>query len=75
MNRYPWSILGIEPTDDKREIKKAYARLLKTIDQKQDPQAFQKLREAYDQALGKILKRFVADASNIPLTAKAKESH
>lgn len=51
MNRYPWSILGIEPTDDKREIKKAYARLLKTIDQKQDPQAFQNLREAYDQAL------------------------
>ena len=30
--------------------------------------------EAYDQALGKILKRFVADASNIPLTAKT-EAH
>ena len=30
--------------------------------------------EAYDQALAKILKRFVADASNIPLTAQAKKS-
>ena len=28
--------------------------------------------EAYDQALGKILKRFVADASNLPLTVKTK---
>ena len=24
-----WEILGIEPTKDKKEIKKAYARLLK----------------------------------------------
>lgn len=24
-----WEILGIEPTSDKKEIKKAYARLLK----------------------------------------------
>ncbi len=31
--------------------------------------------EAYDQALAQILKRFVADASNIPLTAKVEESH
>ena len=30
--------------------------------------------EAYDLALAKILKRFVADASNIPLTAKAELS-
>ena len=26
-----WEILGIEPTKDKKEIKKAYARLLKQL--------------------------------------------
>ena len=25
----PWNILGIEPTDNKKEIKKAYTKLLK----------------------------------------------
>ena len=26
-----WEILGIEPTKDKKEIKKAYARRFKTV--------------------------------------------
>jgi hypothetical protein len=51
VKNYPWSILQIEPTQNQRDIKKAYARLLKSIDQKENPQAFQVLREAYDAAL------------------------
>ncbi|HEY0627011.1 MAG TPA: hypothetical protein VGD10_09790 [Allosphingosinicella sp.] len=46
-----WKLLGIEPTDDSRAIKKAYAARLKAIDPDQDPQAFISLRKARDTAL------------------------
>ncbi|MFN3389649.1 MAG: hypothetical protein ACK40O_12030, partial [Allosphingosinicella sp.] len=47
----PWAILGIDPTDDRREVKRAYSRILKTIDVDADPAAFVRLRGALDQAL------------------------
>lgn len=46
-----WQILKIEPTRDQRVIKKAYAGLLKQIDQNTNALGFQQLREAYEQAL------------------------
>jgi hypothetical protein len=46
-----WKRLGIAPTDDRREIKRAYAKALKAIDPERDPQAFLDLREAYETAL------------------------
>lgn len=46
----PWKLLGIEPTEDSREIRRAYAVRLKTIDVDRDPQAFIALREALEQA-------------------------
>lgn len=46
-----WSQLGIEPTDDVREVKRAYAKALKAIDVDRDPDAFIQLREARDLAL------------------------
>ncbi len=46
-----WTRLGIEPTDDTRAIRKAYAARLKTIDPDTDPAAFIALREALEEAL------------------------
>lgn len=51
-NDYPWNDLQIDKTDDKRTIKRAYTKILKTIDVEANPQAFIALREAYDYALG-----------------------
>lgn len=46
-----WERLGIEKTDDERAIKRAYAKQLKTIRPDEDPQYFQTLREARDEAI------------------------
>ena len=46
-----WQILGIEPTDDERAIKRAYAKQLKTTRPDDDAAAYQRLREAFDYAL------------------------
>ena len=46
-----WNILGIEPTEDKKSIKKAYRILLKHHHPEDDPEGFQRLKEAYDDAL------------------------
>ncbi|KKC45390.1 molecular chaperone [Acinetobacter sp. V2] len=43
-----WQRLGIEPTDNQREIKKAYAKQLKLIDQDTQPEEFIRLREALE---------------------------
>lgn len=46
-----WKTLDMESSNDKRTIKKAYARRLKALDPESEPEAFQKLREAYEEAL------------------------
>ena len=46
-----WEILGIEPTSDKKEIKKAYARLLKQYNPEENPEKFKKIQAAYQQCL------------------------
>lgn len=45
-----WSILGIEPTKERRAIRKAYAARLKAIDPDSDIAGFQRLRQALETA-------------------------
>ena len=46
-----WEILGIEPTSDKKEIKRAYARLLKQYHPEENPEEFKQIQAAYQQCL------------------------
>ncbi|SMG21845.1 J domain-containing protein [Cedecea sp. NFIX57] len=52
-----WDVLGIEPTTDENEIRRAYARELKLRRPDKDPKGFQALREAFDSA-----KRYASSA-------------
>ena len=48
---WPWSELGLEGKADAKEVRRAYASKLKTIDQATDIEGFTALRTAYDVAL------------------------
>jgi hypothetical protein len=59
----PWATLGIDPTDDTRAIRKAYARLLKAMDPETDPEGFAALRHARDWAMYLAEQQAGADAA------------
>lgn len=62
----PWAVLGIAPTPDARDIRRAYARMLKTIDVDGEPDRFVALREAFDHAVA------LAEAGDLePINADA----
>lgn len=46
-----WEILGIEPTSDKKTIKRAYAMLLKQYHPEENPEKFKQIQAAYQQCL------------------------
>ncbi len=46
----PWEALGIAPTHDPREVRRAYSKLLKAIDVEAEPERFVALREAFEHA-------------------------
>ncbi len=48
---YPWDVLCIDETDDKKTIKKAYAQLIKKYRPDEDPEKFQEIHQAYQYAL------------------------
>ncbi|WP_166221117.1 J domain-containing protein [Pseudomonas atagonensis] len=45
-----WSVLQLSDDAELREIKRSYARLLKTFRPDEDPEGFQRLRDAYERA-------------------------
>lgn len=46
-----WEILGIEPTSDKKTIKRAYAKLLKQYHPEENPEKFKQIQAAYQRCL------------------------
>jgi len=46
-----WDELGIAPCEDPKAIRRAYAAQLKRLDPDRDPDAFARLRQAYERAL------------------------
>lgn len=60
-----WQVLGLEPEADERGIKRAYARLLKVHRPDEDPDAFQRLREAYEGALAQARWRGQDDGEDV----------
>lgn len=50
----PWKLLGLKPGADRAEIRRAYARLLKSTNPEDDPEGFMRLRAAHDAALQQL---------------------
>lgn len=71
-----WSILGIAPTDDISLIRKAYAQLLKVYHPEDDPAGYQRLREAYDEAMrqAKRRQRIARDEEELQNSGAKEES-
>ncbi|WP_372917992.1 hypothetical protein [Sandarakinorhabdus sp.] len=50
----PWALLGLKPSADRADIRRAYARLLKITNPEDDPEGFMALRAAHDAALNQL---------------------
>jgi len=66
-----WEIIGIEPTQDIKVLKRAYATALKKCKPDEDPAAFQTLYQAYKQLL-QHLQRYEATSGFSPFTRPAE---
>jgi len=70
----PWEILGIEPSNDIRAIKRAYSIKLKTTRPDDDAAAYQALREAYEFALWWVKQGFADSQAEVPESTESAES-
>ena len=64
---WPWSELGIDPPVEERDIKRAYAVLLKKTRPQDDPVGYQNLRTAYDAALQMVRYDYAVTVENANL--------
>ncbi len=73
MNDVPqaWAILGLNPTTDQAEVRRAYARALKAIDPARDPQAFQALRDALETVTAGLQAQPAPDEAGLEQEASA----
>jgi hypothetical protein len=62
-----WDILGIAPTNDAQELRRAYMRKLKVTNPEDDAEAFKRLRQAYEFALN--IGRFAVELKTEEATA------
>lgn len=60
-----WRALGLEPTDNKDTVKKAYAALIKTIDQDKDIDTFTNVHRAYRMAMKSFKDEAAAPAKGL----------
>ncbi|SFG67876.1 protein TonB [Duganella sp. CF458] len=66
--------LGLDADADAKTIRRAYARELKRIDQRADPEGFQELRQAYEVALHwQAHQEFVRDDAASPIPVEVAE--
>ena len=65
-----WKILGIEPTSDIKEIKKAYTALAKKTNPEDDPDGFRKLHDAYRAALSYAKRPAPVNTVPVPVSAE-----
>ncbi len=68
MTQWPWNVLGIEATDDKGAIRRAYAQKLKSLDIDKEISAYSDLRGARDYALSNV-------GFNVPDDSQADEAN
>lgn len=68
-----WQLLDLTPDADERSIKRAYARLLKIHRPDENPDEFQRLREAYETSLAEARWRAQVDEEvvDVPLATSA----
>tara|TARA_Y100000296_G_C5172304_1_gene257992 strand:+ start:1878 stop:3116 length:1239 start_codon:yes stop_codon:yes gene_type:complete len=71
----PWIILDIESTADKKAVKRAYLRKLKSVNPEEDQQGFMQVREAYDRVLALIDQGTFHDETPIEESPLSEQAH
>lgn len=68
-----WVELGLRPTDDRRAVRRVYARRLKDTHPEDDPEGFKRLRTAYEFLLQMLGDEDAGVGNPDPTTARAQE--